>query len=71
METHQSPALSFQAAEQGITWVLSHPGMSDWLKDALRAARDRDREPIRVLNDVEILYLLLGHRSRALIDGSG
>ena len=69
METNQSPALSLQAAEQRITWVLSHPGMSDWLKDALRAARDR--EPIEVLNDVEILYLLLGQRSRALIDGSG
>jgi len=69
MKTDQSPTLSFQAAEQRITWVLSHPGMSDWLKDALRAARDQ--EPIEVLNDVEILYLLLRQRSRALIDGSG
>lgn len=40
-----------------IDWVLAHPGMSPWLKTALISARERD--PIEVLNDLEILNLLL------------
>lgn len=43
--------------EQRIAWVLAHPGTSAWLKDALRAARERD--PVEVLNELEILNLLL------------
>lgn len=43
--------------DQRIAWVLAHPGTSAWLKDALRAARERD--PVEVLNELEILNLLL------------
>ncbi len=43
--------------EQRIAWVLAHPGTSAWLKDALRGARERD--PVEVLNELEILNLLL------------
>ncbi len=43
--------------EQRIAWVLAHPGTSAWLKEALRAARERN--PVEVLNELEILNLLL------------
>jgi len=41
--------------------------MSDWLKTALQEALPRD--PIAVLNDLEILNLVLRKRSEALIAG--
>lgn len=50
-----------------IAFILEHPGMSDWLKNALRDALPRD--PIAVLNDLEILNLVLRNRSEALISG--
>lgn len=43
--------------DQRIAWILAHPGTSAWLKDALRAARERD--PVEVLNELGILTLLL------------
>lgn len=58
-----NPALTRN--NQQIDWVLSHPGMSPWLKEALTAARDRD--PIDVLNDLEILNYLLQTRSNTRI----
>lgn len=42
--------------DEQISFVLSHPGMSAWLKNALRTALDRD--PAEVLNDLEILNLI-------------
>lgn len=56
---------SLQAAEDRIDWVLAHPGMSDWLKQSLRSTRDR--EPVDLLNNLEMLQHLLGHRSRIQI----
>ncbi len=50
-----------------IAFILEHPAMSDWLKSALREALPRD--PITVLNDLEILNLVLRSRSEALISG--
>lgn len=52
-------------ADAHIAFILEHPGMSDWLKNALREALPRD--PIAVLNDLEILNLVLRNRSQALI----
>lgn len=52
-----------QEAEDRIDWVLSHPGMSDWLKQALRDARDRD--PLDLLDDLEMLDQLLRRRAEA------
>jgi len=46
-----------QTNEERIAWVLAHPRTSPWLKEALRGARQRD--PIEVLNELEILNLLL------------
>jgi hypothetical protein len=65
METEHLMEASLQAAEVRIDWVLAHPGMSDWLKQSLRSARDR--EPVDVLNDLEMLQNLLGPRSRIRI----
>ena len=48
-----------------IEWVLSHPGMSSWLKDALRSALDRN--PFDVLNDLEILKHLSAARCRSAL----
>ena len=50
-------------AEDRIDWVLAHPGMSDWLKQALKDARDRD--PLDLLDDLEMLDQLLRRRAEA------
>lgn len=52
-------------ADQRIGCVLEHPGMSGWLKGALRSALDGD--PVHTLNDLEILKLLLRARTDALL----
>jgi len=44
---------STKEIDERISWVLEHPTMSGWLKDALNSALDRN--PIDVLNDLEIL----------------
>ena len=54
-------------ADAQIAFILEHPGMSDWLQTALQEALPRD--PIAVLNDLEILNLVLRKRSEALIAG--
>ena len=54
-------------ADAHIAFILEHPGMSDWLKRALGKALPRD--PVAVLNDLEILNLVLRKRSEALIAG--
>jgi hypothetical protein len=51
--------------DKPIAWVLEHRAMSCWLKDALRSALNRD--PIDMLNDLEILSHLLRARSDALL----
>ena len=43
--------------DERIAWILAHPRMSPWLTEALRGARERD--PVEVLNELEILNLLL------------
>ena len=54
------------SAEDQIAFVLSHPGMSAWLKRTLSDALSCD--PIDMLNDLEILNLILRKRSRQLIE---
>lgn len=60
------PELLLAAAEARIAWVLDHPQMSDWLKQALRAAAGVD--PIVLQNDVEMVRHLLLPRCQAQID---
>ncbi len=43
--------------DERIAWVLAHPRMSPWLKEALRGARGGN--PVEILNELEILSLLL------------
>ena len=52
-------------AERRIAWALDHPGASAWLKDALRAALVRD--PVEVMNDVEMLRELLRLRTELVV----
>ena len=54
-----------QTNAERIEWVLAHPRMSAWLKEALRGARNRD--PVEVLNELEILNLLLRTECEILI----
>lgn len=45
--------------------VLNDPTASNWLKDALRSAMDRD--PVDAANDAEILAVLLDNRSKGIL----
>ncbi|WP_353204985.1 hypothetical protein [Sphingomonas sp.] len=60
------PELLLAAADARIAWVLDHPHMSDWLKQALRAAEGGD--PVALQNDVEMIRHLLLPRCQAQID---
>jgi hypothetical protein len=51
-------------AQRRIDFVLNHPHMSAWLKDVVRTALDRN--PVEVLNDLEILNQLLRVRCEVL-----
>jgi hypothetical protein len=59
-----SNAVEGNVADQ-ITFVLSHPGTSQWLKRTLSEALSRD--PVHTLNDLEILNLILRKRLEQLI----
>lgn len=48
-------------SDDEIRAVLSGPGTSTWLKNALTAALDRD--PVDAANDAELLAMVLGHRA--------
>ena len=56
---------SQRALDEQISFVLAHPGMSVWLKNALSTALDRD--PIAILNELEVLTQILRTRSELLI----
>ena len=36
-----------------LAWALGHPAVSDWVKRGLASARQRD--PVEVLNDLELM----------------
>lgn len=65
--------------DRQISFVLSHPGLSGWLKSALLGALERD--PVEAANEAEILGKLLRRRAgmkiaesfrrAAVADGSG
>ena len=43
--------------EQRMDWLLAHPHVSVWLKTSLTSARERP--PLDVMNDLEILECVL------------
>lgn len=47
-------------SDDEIRTILSGPGTSTWLKNALTTALDRD--PVDAVNDAELLAMVLGHR---------
>lgn len=56
----QELEIMLAAAQARITWVLDHPDMSEWLKQALRTADGLD--PIALQNDLEMLrHLIIAH----------
>lgn len=57
-----------EEVERRIVWVLGHPHVSPWLKDALRAAVLGD--PVAVANDAEMLRDLLRFRMEAIVQAS-
>ncbi|MFS0774246.1 hypothetical protein [Sphingomonas sp. 1P08PE] len=65
MATHEPEAL-LAVAQARIAWVLDHPNMSEWLKNALRTAEGND--PTGLWNDVEMLRHLIVPRSQAQIE---
>ncbi|QPC95913.1 hypothetical protein [Mesorhizobium sp. INR15] len=66
MAAAQPPDDTLPKIEKHIAWVLAHPGMSAWLKDALRTSADRD--PVDLLGDLAMLSLLLKAKSHAAIN---
>jgi hypothetical protein len=56
-------------AIQHIDWILEHPAFSDWIKNALRTAMERD--PVSVANDVELLRHVLHAWTFARIEYPG
>ncbi|TCT11596.1 hypothetical protein EDC22_104359 [Tepidamorphus gemmatus] len=68
MEFDQRLADYLQEAEARIDWVLAHPHTSDWLRTALDGARRRN--PVELLNDLEMLDHLLRSRARAQIEAA-
>lgn len=56
----------YKDMESQVKFILDSPVMSDWLKDALRNAIHRD--PVAVLNDLEILNLVLRKRAMCMLD---
>jgi len=62
----QEPVVAARSEmEEHISFVLAHPGMSGWLKTALSDALHRD--PISVLNDLDILNFILRNRAEICI----
>jgi len=57
LAAHEEPEVELARANARISWVLAHSECSDWLKQALRTALDRD--PIEAANDAELLRHLL------------
>lgn len=62
----QEPEITLAEAEARIAWVIAHPHMSEWLKQALRSADGL--EPIALRNDLEILGLLLLPRAQTQLE---
>ncbi|MDT7952516.1 MAG: hypothetical protein RQ966_13515 [Acetobacteraceae bacterium] len=48
-----------------IAWLLAHPGVSDWLKAALRSGTACN--PVELMNDIDLLSFVLRRRAQAVI----
>ena len=62
----QEPEIRLAVANARIAWVLDHPQMSEWLKQALGALEGLD--PTELQNDVEMLGHLITPRCQAQIE---
>lgn len=62
--SEQSPTYHATAATPDMQEILTSPGTSFWLKEALQAALQRD--PVDAANDAELLALVLASRRASL-----
>ena len=46
-------AQEVRVVKDRLAWALGHPAVSDWVKRGLASARQRD--PVEVLNDLELM----------------
>lgn len=51
-------------SDNEIGAILREPGTSQWMKDALSSALDRD--PVDAVNDAELLAIALRHRAEVI-----
>ena len=51
-------------SDDEIRAILREPGTSNWIKNALSAALDRD--PVDAVNDAELLAIVLRHRAEVI-----
>ncbi len=49
--------------------ILADPGLSNWLKDAIKTAYERD--PVDALHDVRRLLKMLGERYTQIVSRAG
>ena len=63
------PSVTSTMSDDPDSFVLNHPGISQWLKDAVATSADRDAHD--VLNDLEILTYVLRARADRVIAASG
>lgn len=66
MPSDKNAAELLKASEMWIDWVLSSPNASEWVRNAVRTAMHRD--PVQVLNELEMLNILLRSRCESLIE---
>lgn len=62
----QHPDTLLCVADARIAWVLDHPQMSEWLKQAVRTSDGLD--PVALLNDVEVLSQLIRFRANIQVE---
>ena len=48
--------------------ILADPGISSWLKDAIKTAYERD--PIEAMRDARRLLTMLGERYTQIVNGN-
>lgn len=63
MRTRNDSEHLMKVANDRMNWVLAHPGFSAWLKTTL--AQSRGRDPIELLNELEVLDSLIRDRCAA------
>ena len=62
--SHPTPTSGYEDVPD-IDLVLADPSASDWIKESLRSALERD--PVDAANDAEVLAKILHRRCREIL----